>query len=194
MLDGRLAFWRGHYFFILESSAAQPDLLSSFPPRLKKAIDERSLHPVGVFQLPADNLVRSSIRFYLGQKAMTTNAAVPRQLISRLGLEDQAEATIAHYGPDGFPLLLLAYPTPSLADEYAGRIQDALRSVFSEDGIYMRSDRDRPWACSWDPSYLLLPCWTASTTRRPSSGFRKRMPNFATWSAIERRSSLFSAS
>ena len=138
LLDGRLAFWRGHYFFILESSTAQPDLLSSFPPLLKNAIDERNLHPVSVFQLPADNLVRPSIRFYVGQKAIGTNPVIPRQLIDHLGFEDQAEATIARYEPDGFPLLLLAYPTPSVADEYAGRIQDVLQSVFSEDGIYMK--------------------------------------------------------
>ena len=70
LLEERLAFWRGHYFFILHSSPAQPDFLSSFPPLLKKAIEERSLHPVSVFQLPADNLARPSIRFYVGQKAI----------------------------------------------------------------------------------------------------------------------------
>ena len=138
LLEERLAFWRGHYFFILHSSPAQPDFLSSFPPLLKKAIDERSLHPVSVFQLPADNLDRPSIRFYVGQKAIGTNPSIPRQLIGHLGFEDQAEATIARYEPDGFPLLLLAYPTPSVADDYAGRIQDTLQSVFSEDGIYMK--------------------------------------------------------
>ena len=138
LIEGRLAFWRGHYFFILHSSPAQEDFLSSFPPHLKKAIDERSLHPVSVFQLPADHLVRPSIRFYVGQKALATNPAIPRQLIGHLGFEDQAEATIARYEPDGFPLLLLAYPTASVADEYGGRIQDALQSVFSEDGIYMK--------------------------------------------------------
>ena len=136
LLGERLAFWRGHYFFILHATLAHPDFLSSFPPLLKKAIDERSLHPVSVFQLPADSLVRASIRFYLGQKAIGTNPDIPRQLIGHLGFEDQAEATVARYEPDGFPLLLLAYPTPSVADDYAGRIQDA--SVFSEHGIYMK--------------------------------------------------------
>ena len=138
LIEGRLAFWRGHYFFILHSYPAQEDFLSSFPPLLKKAIDERSLHPVSVYQLPGDHLVRPSIRFYVGQKALATNPAIPRQLIGHLGFEDQAEATIARYEPDGFPLLLLAYPTASVAEEYAGRIQDALQSVFSEDGIYMK--------------------------------------------------------
>ena len=139
LIEGRLAFWGGHYFFILHSSPGQEDFLSSFPPLLKKAIDERSLHPVSVFQLPGGHLVRSSIRFYLGQKALGTHPAVPRQLIGHLGFEeDQAEATIARYEPDGFPLLLLAYPTASVADEYAGRIQDALQAVFSEHGIFMK--------------------------------------------------------
>ncbi len=138
LIEGRLAFWRGHYFFILHSSPAQEDFLSSFPPLLKKAIDERSLHPVSVFQLPADHLVRPSIRFYVGQRALATNPAIPRQLIAHLGFKDQAEATVARYEPEGFPLLLLSYPTASVADEYAGRIQDALHSVFSEDGIYMK--------------------------------------------------------
>ncbi len=138
LLDERLAFWRGHYFFILEASATQPDLLSTFPPLLKKAIDERNLHPVSVFQLPADSLIRSSIRFYVGQKGIGTNPYIPRQLIGHLGFGDEAEATVARYEPDGFQLLLLAYPTPSVADDYAGRIQDALQSVFSEHGIYMK--------------------------------------------------------
>ena len=138
LIDGRLAFWGGHYFFILHSSPAQGNFLSSFPPLLRKAIDERSLHPVSVFQLPANHLVRPSIRFYVGKKALGTNPDVPRQLIGHLGFEDQAEATLARYEPDGFPLLLLAYPTASVADDYAGRIQDALQAVFSEDGIYMK--------------------------------------------------------
>ncbi len=136
LLDELLAFWRGHYFFVLHS--APSDLLLSFPLLLKRAIDERNLHPVSVFQLPADSLIRPSIRFYLGQKAIQTNPFIPRQLIGHLGFQDQVEATIARYEPDGFQLLLLAYPTPSVADDYAGRIQDALQSVFSEHGIYMK--------------------------------------------------------
>ena len=137
LIEGRLAFWRGHYLFILHSSPA-PDFLSTFPPLLKAAIDERSLYPVSVFHLPDEHLVRPSIRFYVGEEAIATNPDIPRQLIGHLGFEDEAEATAARYEPDGFLLLLLAYPTPSLADLYADRIQDALESVFSKDGIYMK--------------------------------------------------------
>ncbi len=137
-LGNRVAFWRGHYFFVLSCTAASHDLLTVFPPRLKKAIDERNLHPASVFQLPDRNLIRSSIRFYLGQEAMARNPIIPAQLISHLGFEDAAEAALAGYEPHGFPLLLLAYPTASVAAAYAVKIQDALQSVVSKDGIYMK--------------------------------------------------------
>lgn len=137
-LGNRVAFWRGHYFFVLSSTAASHDLLAGFPPRLKKAIDERNLHPASVFQLPYRNLIRSSIRFYLGEEAMAQNPIIPAQLIAHLGFEDAAEAALASYEPQGFPLLLLAYPTASVADTYAVKIQDVLQSVVSKDGIYMK--------------------------------------------------------
>ncbi len=137
-LGDRVAFWRGHYFFVLSSAAAGSDLFSVFPLRLKKAIDERNLHPVSVFQLPARDLIRPSIRFYLGREAMSRNPIIPSQLISHLGFEDEVEAALAGYEPHGSPLLLLAYPTASVADAYAARIQDALQSVISRDGIYMK--------------------------------------------------------
>ena len=137
-IGNSVAFWRGHYFFILISPISTDKVISVFPVRLKKAIDERNLHPASVFQLPTRNLIRSSIRFYLGRKAMDQNPIIPSQLSSTLGFEDNAEVSFATYKPNGFGLLLVAYPTASVANKYAIKIQDFLQSMISKNGIYMK--------------------------------------------------------
>ena len=139
--NGSLIFWRGAYFVHLTAADQEltgPEALESFADALIEALPVLNLHPLTVIHLPQDNVIQESIRFYLGKASFALDGHFPRDLIAPLGFEHDIEVTAARYSPGEHHLYLVGYPTPSLAAEHSARLQNAMESYFSKDGVYMR--------------------------------------------------------
>ncbi len=137
--EGRLALWRGRYFFELSATEdVAPDQLELVARVLVEQIDEINLYPMTVVQLPDEDLIRESIRFYLGPTSLSANPEFPAPLLDKLGFEDEAEVTFARYRPRGDALFLIGYPTADVAELYVAQLQKELGSVFSREGIYVK--------------------------------------------------------
>ena len=140
-LDPGLIFWRGAYFFHLkpvDPEPGDPEALERFSSTFIEALPLLNLHPLTVIHLPQANLVRESIRYYLGQASFDLDGDFPRELITPLGFEHDIEVTAARYSPGMHTLYLVAYPTPALAAQQSARLQNAMESYFSPEGVYIR--------------------------------------------------------
>ena len=125
----------------MKATAQEPvhqDALEKFARKLIEVIPLLNIHPLTVIHLPQENLVRESIRFYLGKAALGLNSHFPQDLILPLGFEHPIEVTSARYSPGNRPLYLVGYPTPSLAADHSADLQKAMESYFSPEGVYMR--------------------------------------------------------
>ncbi len=139
--EARLSFWRGSYALQLTqkgSEPADPQLLREIASSLVEVIPLLNVHPVTVLYLPQHDLIQKTISFYLGKTSLGLNPDFPADLISRVGFEDRAEVTYAHYGPEDSVLFLLGYPTPALAEDYFENLHTLLQSHISSTGIYMK--------------------------------------------------------
>ena len=121
----RMALWRGRFFLLL--TGPQQASLSSAAAALAVAFHETNLYPSSVSQLPDDNLIQGSIRYYLGETSLRTNPVFPAPLLSSAGFDKGVEVAAANYRPYGNALFVLAYPTPALADRHFPEIQEKLQ-------------------------------------------------------------------
>ena len=140
-LDESLIFWRGAYFFHLNPANPEPvdpDKLESFSRTFIEILPLLNLHPLTVIHLPQANLIRDSVRFYLGEASFALDGYFPREFISPLGFDHHIEVTAARYYPGNHALYLVAYPTPALAAQQSARLQNARESYFSPEGVYIR--------------------------------------------------------
>ncbi|MDA2933282.1 hypothetical protein MYX82_02950, partial [Acidobacteria bacterium AH-259-D05] len=140
-LNQSLIFWRGNYFFDLSAPGHEQipkQALQDFAYRMIEVIPQLNLHPLTVLHLPREGLIRESIRFYLGEASFDLNRHFPRDLISPMGFDKDIEVTAAQYSPGGHMLYLIGYPTTALAAEYFVKLQNAMESYFSPQGVYMR--------------------------------------------------------
>lgn len=138
---GSLTLWRGHYFLrFREPDPAQnsKQALRNFAHTLVEAIPLLNIHPVTLIHLPKEGLIHKSIRFYLGKSAFALNPHFPEGLSAQLGFEKDIEVTFGQYAPNGHSLFLIGYPTPALAVDYFVKLQNALQTYFSPEGVYMK--------------------------------------------------------
>ncbi len=136
-----LIFWRGTYFFHLRAAgqdAVDSEVLEGFARALVDVLPVLNLHPLTVIHLPQENLIQESVRFYLGEASFSLDRKFPRDLIGPLGFEQHIEVTSARYSPENHALYLVGYPTASLAADHSAKLQDAMESYFSPEGVYMR--------------------------------------------------------
>lgn len=134
-------FWRGNYFFQvvgIEPEGLEESTFRNLAERLVEVLPLINLKPVTVVHLPEEGLVPESIRFYLGPASLSLNPEFPEPLRGAVGLEDDIEITFARYHPAPSQLFLIGYPTPALAEDYAGRIQARLQDYISPQGIYLK--------------------------------------------------------
>ena len=137
--NGTLHFWRGHFFLRLQPlEGSSRDGLLDLARQLVDAIEEPNLHPMSVVQLPREDLVRDSIRYYLGPNGLRENKEFPLPLRDLLGFDDYAEVAMGRYGPSEMPLFVIGYPTASLAEHYFSEIQVGLQQYFSREGVYTK--------------------------------------------------------
>ena len=131
-----LLFWRGSFVFHLSESPRER--LQDLSRRLIRAVPQINIYPLTVVHLPQENLIRKSIRFYLGNSSLALSRHFPQSLRGRLGFEDQIEVAAAQYAPEGHFLFLVGYPTTALAADYFVKLQNALQDHLSPQGIYMK--------------------------------------------------------
>ncbi len=137
--NGVLHFWRGHFFLRLQQpEGGSQDGLLELAKRLVEVIDELNLHPMSVVQLPRQDLIQESIRYYLGPEGLRENQEFPAPLRDKLGFKDYAEVAMGRYGPSATPLFLIGYPTASLAEQYFAEIQLGLQDYVSQQGVYSK--------------------------------------------------------
>lgn len=136
--ERRLTFWGGNYVFRLRGPPGEAEIVRNIASQMVEAVPLESIHPVTVLQLPPEDLLEESVRFYLGSASLEQDAEIPAWLVEELGFEDSIEVTSARYGPDRRQLLLIGYPTPALATDYFRKLFDALNSQVTEDGIFMK--------------------------------------------------------
>ncbi|HOM99440.1 MAG TPA: hypothetical protein PLM33_04215 [Acidobacteriota bacterium] len=133
-------FWRGNCFFHVEAPSgrlAQDDFLY-FAGAIIQAINIENQLPVSVSHLPTEELDASSVRFYCGIQSLKQNSDLPPEILPLLRPDEGIEVSYAKYTPEGFPLFVIGYPTVAMAQEDLVRLQGALQSVFSEQGIYLK--------------------------------------------------------
>jgi hypothetical protein len=138
---GRLTFWRGHFFINLQGIGEEPhsrEGLEALGTGIVGALPLANARPLTLTQMPAQEKQDNSVRFYLGPAALSLNPAFPKELLPLLGFEDGAEITFAQYGEDQGSLFLVGYPTPSLAVDHAAQLEEAVRTQFSESGVYVK--------------------------------------------------------
>jgi hypothetical protein len=135
-----LIFWRSNYFLRLQTPAppADPEPLERLVRSMLDAIPSRNVLPVGVAQLPREELEEGSVELYLGRSGLAYAPDFPEPLVPLMGLEDQIEIVSARYRPASTPVFLITYPTPALAQTYSTRIQAALSSYFGEPPIFLK--------------------------------------------------------
>lgn len=134
--EGHLVFWRGSYFFHV-NGWSQPHL-KNLASALIRALPLINIYPLTVVHLPQENLVRDSIRFYVGEASFRLHPQFPKELAGQLGFQDDIEVTAARYAPGNHSLFLIGYPTTALASHYFVKLQNALQGYFSAQGVYMK--------------------------------------------------------
>jgi len=140
-IDGNsLVFWRGSYFFHLAADLSGPDeeVFRRTAHDLLEEIDLLNLHPLTVLLLPKTDLIRETLRYYLGGASFRLSEGFPASLKPHLGLDRDVEITEARYLPGRHALFLIAYPTPELAAHFYLELQKAMTSYFSPEGIYIK--------------------------------------------------------
>ena len=136
-----LSFWRGNYFFHLTAQQPSEHVKGRFrelAAAFVRVISLVNLHPLTVIHLPPKHLISESVRFYLGESSFSLNRLFPDQLRAEIGFPDEVEITHARYAPDGHSLFLIGYPTIALAAHRFVQLQNAMRSYFSPQGVYMK--------------------------------------------------------
>lgn len=138
--SGELVFWRGPYVFRLSRhlKPASVEVFRNFALQVKKQLKGPSPEPINVYLLPKQNLIPNSVHLYLGQAALSNDSEVPEWLKSRVGFKDHSKVAIAQYRPHRSSLVILTYPTTPIASEYAAKLEQALGSVFSPTGIFLK--------------------------------------------------------
>jgi len=136
---GNLIFWRGNFFFRLsmEEPDFDPEILVALAKALVDQLNLLNLHPLTVILLPKEDLIFESIRYYLGEVSFGLSNRFPPSLVPHLGLDKDVEITEASYSPEDDLLFLVGYPTPALASTYYLKLQDAMKSYFSPQGVYL---------------------------------------------------------
>ena len=129
--------WYRNFFFRVESSYATAywGLIGQLIQRLTG--DDVIPPPMTIAQLPLQDLVPESVRFYVGPAGLRHSQSFPLPLLDIVGFGQGLEVTQAVYQP-GHALFLLGYPTASLAEEYAPRIRDGLRSFYSPQEFWLK--------------------------------------------------------
>lgn len=133
-------FWNGPFFWSLHGLSGnwQAEDVASFVTAIVSAINLENHLPVTISHLPAESLVPGSTRFYCGPSTLARNETFPRELIPVLREQEELEVAYAQYGAEGSSLFLIGFPTVALAEDGLVHLQDALREVFSPQGIYMK--------------------------------------------------------
>jgi hypothetical protein len=112
-------------------------VLARLAQRILNTIPAADVLPAAVVHLPKENQVPDSIQLYLGNKALALNPDFPAPLKPLMGLQDDIQIAAAKYGFE-VTLFVIAYPTPALAAEYFIKHQNALKSHFSPQGVYLK--------------------------------------------------------
>jgi hypothetical protein len=134
-----LIFWRSNYFLHLQAPGrTDPEALERLVRSMLDAIPARNVLPVGVAQLPEEDLEEGSVEFYQGKAGLAYAPDFPEPLVPLMGLEDHIEIVSARYAPAGTPVFLIAYPTPGVAQTYSTKIQGALSSYFGEPPVFLK--------------------------------------------------------
>lgn len=139
--DQTLIFWRGKYVFYLRGptgASVSKEVFRSLAEDLIKKIPLLNLHPLTVIYLPTEGLRQDSIRVYLGKASFALDDYFPDSMASAIGFENQIEVSHARYEPEGRGLYLVAYPTIELAAGHFAKLQNAMQSYFSPEGVYMK--------------------------------------------------------
>ncbi len=141
LCKGELAFWRGSHFLLLRPLAgdsADSAGFAGFAIGFQDAIQEPNLYPFSVVQLPLLDLHAESVRLFLGENGLRSDELFPKGLIPRVGFDKQVEVVSARYGPDNRPLFLFGYPTASLAQEQAAKLNGSLPSYYFPEGVLLK--------------------------------------------------------
>ncbi|HSR67448.1 MAG TPA: DUF6599 family protein [Acidobacteriota bacterium] len=121
-----LALAMGSVFALLRVPADELSPREQLAPAaraLSQALKEKSVDPVTVINLPRQDLIAGSVSFYLGAAGLDSDPFFPDPLIPVLGLQEGVEVTTARYKDGG--LVLVGYPTPSLARAAESRLLDS---------------------------------------------------------------------
>jgi hypothetical protein len=137
-LDQNIVFWKGRFLLVASSSSSSLSSLHSFVTELAPLVNEPNLYPVSVTQLPSDQLIRDSMRYYLGPMSMESNTVFPSQLLEKIGFEKNIEIAFARYGDGDDALFLIAYPTVEMARQYFASIQRELAEFVSPVSIFSK--------------------------------------------------------
>ncbi len=141
LCKGELAFWRGSHFLVLKPVGAEspdPASVASFAKGFQDAVEEANLYPFSVVQLPLLDLHAESVRLFLGENGLRSDDAFPKGLIPRVGFDKQVEVVSARYGPGNRPLFLFGYPTASVAQEQAAKLNGSLPSYYFPEGVLLK--------------------------------------------------------
>ena len=141
--DLKLSFMQNQYYVKISSpsrsSLVQPVLLE-MARIISQALPRSFVIPSAVTRLPQENLVKRSVVFTLGFRAL--NQKFPFGTTDLFGLENGAEAVLAEYQfpQDSAKLLLINYPTQQLAKKYLESGYQTYSAQNPDQSIFFRRD------------------------------------------------------
>lgn len=141
--DFEISFAQNRYYVKMfspsRSSLVQPVLLK-MARILSRVLPKSFVVPSVVTRLPQENLMKESVVFVLGFRAL--NQKFPFGNTDLFGLENGAEAVLAEYRfpQDSAKLLLINYPTQQLAKKYLQSGYQAYAAQNPNQSIFFRRD------------------------------------------------------
>ncbi|HEV8130629.1 MAG TPA: DUF6599 family protein [Acidobacteriota bacterium] len=126
--ENELMFWKGSFFIMIRG--AEPAVAIGLADHLASQVARPGQLPLVVELLPRKNLDISSIKFFV--KDLLPHDGRLADIRPLLSLDKSVQAAIGRYRPDGKRLIVLGYPTPSLALESFERINGYVRDKSHE--------------------------------------------------------------
>ncbi len=116
--SGLLTFWKGKYYISIlayPETEEKKSIVLSLGRLICDSIDEPSPKPPLITQIPTDNLVKTSIRYFHHYVWLNSHFFISTDNI--LKIEKDTEAVLAKYkeGNPGYFFLLVSYPDPTRA-------------------------------------------------------------------------------